>query len=125
MQTVIESQRMNNNPRWMQILKKLERENEESKSPTDRIDRGKTPQQVVGELFLQRALSLIQSKFSEEITMGKTIKKRKLYKLLGRQFSIPKKDIRTVLKILSRCFSSVSLNCHGLKVKPNSEESGD
>lgn len=86
-----------------------------------------SPQEMAGEFFLRKVISFIESKFSDEIMMERTIELHKLYRLLGRNLSIPKEDIRFLLKMLERRFPEVSRNCRGLIVssEPKEEEEDD
>jgi len=76
----------------------------------------RNPEHSVGEFFLQRTLSLLESEFRDKIRMERTIKKKEMYQALGRQFSIPKKEIRSLLKALSNHSPKVELSSQGVRI---------
>jgi len=76
----------------------------------------RNPEHSVGEFFLERTLSLLKSEFGDKIRMERTIQKKELYQALGRQFSIPKKEIRNLLKALSNHSSRVELSSQGVRI---------
>lgn len=80
------------------------------------------PQYALGEFFLRRALEFLESKFWKEIQTGRTIKTHRLYKLLGRQLSIKKENIRFLLRMLDRRFPHITLKCNGITIKKSRVE---
>lgn len=84
-----------------------------------------SPQEMAGEFFLRKAIFFIESKFSDDVWIGKRIKLHKLYKLLGRQLSITKKDIRFLLKMMERRFSYVERDCRGIIISGYDSEEGE